>query len=140
MNRPDFTYVGWWRWKLVVTLAGEDLPTKLNHEEFGGGRRGGFLRYDEIQQYMCSVQGCGRRAQASWSGCADENINRPLCPEHDVQINVMALVWWGDPQAPEKIKQYVESMEHDIDRPVEPWAYDTGTLYAQIAARLDEIR
>lgn len=139
MRRPDWTHRGWWRWRAVKQLVGETLTTKLDPNEFGGGRRGDWIDYADIQQHMCSLKGCGRRAQASWAGCADDNINRPLCPEHDVQINLMALAWWGDPQLREKMNAYVSGMEDDIGRPVERWAYDENHLWAELKHRLEEM-
>lgn len=138
MKRPDWTYLGWWRWKVVDHLRGEDLPTKLKAEEFGGGRYGNFLLADEISQYMCSVKNCGARAHASWSGCADENINRPLCPEHDVQINLLALFWWGDPRWEDKIKEYVEGMEKDIGRSIQESYYSPDSLARQLLEKINQ--
>lgn len=136
LGRPDWTYPGWWRWWAIGKLRGYDLETKLVPSEFGGGRRGGFLMLHEITQYMCSVAGCDRRAQASWAGCADQNINRPLCPEHDVQINLMVLYWWGDPNWEKKIREYVVEMEEQAARTVESWAYDPAHLLREIDQRL----
>jgi hypothetical protein len=95
-----------------------DLESKLDPQEFGGGRCEGPFLIGEIEQFMCSVRGCGERASASWGGCADANINRPLCPEHDVQLNELALKWWGDPKADEKMAAYRERVERDIGRPL----------------------
>jgi hypothetical protein len=136
-RRPDWTYFGWWRTAIVERLQGHTLPSKLDPDQFGGGRIGGYLSYDEIRNFMCSVQGCGRRAQASWAGCADENINRPLCPEHDVQINFIVLFWWGDPDGKKKLDKYVEKMENEIGREIESWATDIEFLRQQMAIRID---
>lgn len=86
---------------------------------------------------MCSVADCGERAHASWSGCADQNINRPLCPEHDVQINLLALIWWGDPDWEEKMEKYVLDMEVDIERKVASWAYAEQPLYEMLLRRME---
>lgn len=93
-----------------------DLESKLDPEEFGGGRCVGPYMVGEIEQFMCSVRGCGERSHASWGGCADNNVQRPLCPEHDVQLNELALAWWGDPDAAEKMAEYRAGVEHDIGR------------------------
>lgn len=137
MKRPDWTYLGWWRTTIVERVQGQTLRTKLDPDEFGGGRIGGYLNYDEISQFMCSVQGCGARSQASWAGCADDNINRPLCPEHDVQLNFIVLFWWGDTDGKKKLDKYVEKMEKEIGREIQSWATDTDFLRQQMAIRID---
>lgn len=101
-----------------------ELPRKEFAHQFGGGRSRGVYLNEEIVEFLCSVAGCGAHAHASWAGCADNNIMRPLCPEHDVQLNVIALLWWGDPAAATKIDEYVQAIESDIGRRVERWAYD----------------
>lgn len=121
---------------LVRHLTGEDLTTKLDSNEFGGGRHGIWNDPDDIRRFMCSVQGCGRRAESSWSGCADQNINRPLCPEHDIQINLLALLWWGDPEWHEKIMSYVEKINQDVGRHVEHWCYDETAAWQMMEDRV----
>lgn len=115
-----------------------DLETKLHSASFGGGRVNGVYMVGEIEQFMCSVQGCGDRSHASWAGCADQNIQRPLCAEHDVQINLMALLWWGDPRWNDKIEEYVKGVEQEIGREIDPIYYDADACLRFMAARVNK--
>jgi len=138
VNRPDWSHRGWWRWYASTKIIGVDLETKLDPNEFGGGRVGTWINTDEISQYMCSTMGCSRRAYASWAGCADDNVNRPLCPEHDVQLNLLALHWWEAPQWHEKMTDYQEKVERDIGRKLESWCYDPDSLYRQMMEKMHQ--
>lgn len=102
-----------------------DFEAKLDPKEFGGGRIGGPYMTGEIGQFMCSRKGCGRRSHASWAGCADGNVQRPLCPEHDAQLNLIAMIWWGDPNVDQKMNDYITSMEQEIGRTL-----DSSVVYA----------
>lgn len=87
-------------------------------EQFGGGRARGRPQYsaEGIRRLMCSRAGCGRRSHASWGACADENVQRPLCAECDVEVNRIMLDWIGDPDADEKMAAYVAQVEQDVGR------------------------
>lgn len=99
-----------------------DLPTKLDPTEFGGGRSRGVYTQGEIERLMCSRAGCGRRAHAAWSGCADGNVQRPLCAEHDIEVNRLVEEWWGSPEWETKIVDYANGVQGDVDRDLDiPW-------------------
>lgn len=89
---------------------------KVDPEQFGGGRKSPPYTIPGIERLMCSRRGCGRRAHATWAGCADGNIFRPLCPECDVELNRVAMEWWGDPEWEPKIVEYANSVSEDIGR------------------------
>jgi hypothetical protein len=91
---------------------------KTDPVQFGGGRPAHRPPYTEagIARLMCSRAGCGRQAYATWGACADDNVQRPLCPECDVRLNVMALEFMGDPDIVSKIGRYVQTMEDKIGR------------------------
>lgn len=86
---------------------------KTDPAAFGGGRRRPYT-VAGIHRLLCSVRGCGRQAWATWSGCADDNMHRPLCPEHDVELNAIASRWWGDPEAEAKLEHYRQLVEDDV--------------------------
>lgn len=86
---------------------------KRRPEQFGGGRHRPYTPAG-VHRLLCSVAGCSRRAHAQWSACADGNVHRPLCPEHDVELNALALEWWGDPDRTTKIAAYRAQMEAEI--------------------------
>lgn len=94
----------------------KDLPRKLYDDEFGGGRVKGIYFNGELWDLKCSRAHCHRQAEASWAGCADENILRPLCYECDVWLNWMVQKWWGDPAYRNKIRKYIRDIENDIER------------------------
>lgn len=115
-----------------------DLPLKTNPEAFGGGRVVGLLMRGEESGFMCSRAGCGREAHASWGGCADQNIIRPLCAECDVLLNYLALIWWGDPQAQEKMRVYSSQVEGEIGRELEEDAWDITGLMERVQEQYAE--
>lgn len=91
---------------------------KKRPDEFGGGRPVGRPPYTSagIRRLMCSRAGCEREAYATWGACADENVQRPLCPECDVELNRMVLTWMGDPAWATKLEDYRLSVEERIGR------------------------
>lgn len=91
---------------------------KRSPEEFGGGRREPYTTIG-IARLLCSRKGCGRRSYATWSGCADGNLQRPLCPECDFELNALVQTWWGDPDAETKLIAYRALLESNIGRPLE---------------------
>lgn len=94
----------------------KDLPRKVDPAAFGGGRRRGYYTNVDMArlQLLCSRAGCSRVALFTWSGCADDNVQRPLCPECDVELNDRVLEWWGDPDRMEKIRAYRAVIEERI--------------------------
>lgn len=68
---------------------------------------------------MCSYVDCGQRAYAAWGACADGNIHRPMCPEHDYACNLAALWMSGDPDADDKLDSYGLLLEERIGRPLD---------------------
>lgn len=100
------------------------MTVKTDPAGFGGGRRYPPYTQRGLARLLCSKAGCGRRASAGWSGCADGNITRPLCPECDVDLNYLVLLWWGDPDADVKIVAYANKVEADVGRKLDlPWLY-----------------
>lgn len=97
------------------------MKQKVDPAEFGGGRRADRPRYtaDGIARLMCSRAGCGRQAHATWGACADDNVQRPLCPECDAALNDLVLHWLGDPFAEGKMVVYRGDMIEKIGRPLE---------------------
>jgi len=96
-----------------------DLPLKADPARFGGGRVRGGYTLEQIERLLCAVAGCGRAAWASWSACYDRNALRPVCPEHDVALNVAAAQVTGDPEGPAKLRAYAAGLEQDCGRPLE---------------------
>lgn len=94
---------------------------KRQRDEFGGGRPHSAAPYsaDGIRRVLCSRRGCGRRAYATWGACADDNWQRPLCAECDVELNELALRWIGDPQVDEKIAAYSQRVREAIGGPLD---------------------
>lgn len=93
---------------------------KTRREEFGGGRERWRPPYSAggIRRLTCSRAGCGRKAYATWGACADDNVQRPLCAECDVEVNRIVLDWMGDPDAIEKMAAYVAQVEKTVGRPL----------------------
>lgn len=98
-----------------------DLARKTRASQYGGGRPKGAGPYTSqgISRVLCSRAGCGRRADHQWSACADGNVARPLCGECDVELNAVALRWWGDPNWLVKIRAYIERTEELLGRRLE---------------------
>ena len=90
---------------------------KTDPAQFGGGRPL-WKPYTQagIERLLCSYAGCGQRAYAAWGACADDNVHRPMCPEHDYACNVAALWMSGDPEADEKLDRYGAQVEEAIGR------------------------
>lgn len=97
------------------------MSIKKDAAEFGGGRPAGKPTYsaDGIKRLLCARAGCSRQAHASWGACADDNMQRPLCPECDVLLNAMALSFMGDPDRATKLVAYVGRVEEEIGRRLE---------------------
>lgn len=90
---------------------------KTDPAQFGGGRpHWKPYTHDGIRRLMCSFAGCGQQADAAWGACADRNLHRPMCPEHDFAVNVAALWMSGDPEADEKLDRYGALVESRIGR------------------------
>jgi hypothetical protein len=63
-----------------------------------------------IQRVKCHVKGCSQRGFAQWQVCADDNVYRPVCIDHDVELNRMTLKWVGDPDVEAKMAAYEDSL------------------------------
>lgn len=102
---------------------------KRHRDEFGGGRPRNAEPYsaDGIRRLMCSRRGCGRRAYATWGACADDNVQRPLCAECDVELNELALRWIGDPDVDEKMAAYRQRVREAIGGPLDT-DFDRGGI------------
>lgn len=85
---------------------------------FGGGRRRPYS-VEGIRRLPCARAGCTRGAYATWSACADGNLQRPLCPECDVALNAMVLAWFGHPDAAALLEQYSAEVAARAGRPLE---------------------
>ncbi len=109
----------------------KDLPKKRDPKEFGGGRVRGLYTQRAITKLLCSFAGCGRSAWAAWGACCDNNILRPVCAEHDVAMNCIAVRGSGDPEGPAKMTVYVNNLAQEIGRDIElspedyDWMYET---------------
>lgn len=115
-----------WGWTVLYRKFKPDIPApiKLLPEDFGGGKIRGIYSKEEIKEELCSRAGCGRQAHATWAGCADGNVMRPLCPECDVELNKMAMEWWGDPDWESKIVAYANEVQDEVGRDLSiPWMY-----------------
>lgn len=91
---------------------------KTNAADFGGGRKRPYTTIG-IRRLMCSVSRCDREGYATWSSCADGNIYRIFCAEHDAEINAMVLRWAGDPDWEAKSLKYIRKLEAEVGRSVE---------------------
>lgn len=93
---------------------------KVRPAEFGGGRTRTRPPYSAagIRRLMCCRAGCDRPAYATWGACADDNMQRPLCAECDVELNWMALEWMGDPDLIEKMRAYEARVEETVGHPL----------------------
>lgn len=107
-----------------------DLPAKVIPDNFGGGRVVGIILNGEAENFMCSRAGCSRDAHATWGACADDNILRPLCPECDVLMNYLAILWMGDPDLEYKLRDYADGVEAEIGRKLESDAWDVTDILA----------
>lgn len=87
---------------------------KTDPGQFGGGRKQEYTQAG-IERLYCCVAGCDRKAFAQWRSCADQQLNRPFCPEHDVELNARMLKWTGDPDWKIKTQLYLLRMQ-DEDR------------------------
>jgi len=46
-----------------------------------------------ITRLTCCVRGCTNKAKFEWRICADDNLARPICSEHDVALNTLVMRW-----------------------------------------------
>ena len=63
-----------------------------------------------IRRLRCWVAGCDRRAEHQWQCCADGNVYRGICLEHDIALNDLALRFVGDPDREAKMAVYRAKM------------------------------
>lgn len=63
-----------------------------------------------IKRVNCCVKGCTQKAHAQWQICADSHVYRPICLDHDVELNRMTLEWIGDPDVEAKMTKYEDSL------------------------------
>lgn len=65
-----------------------------------------------IKRVKCCVEGCTQRGFASWQVCADKGTFRPVCIDHDVQINrmVMMLMYGPTPEVETIMEGYAASL------------------------------
>lgn len=113
------------------------MQKKTHPMQYGGGRPHGAPPYTRagIARLLCSFTDCGRPAYASWGACADDNIQRPMCAEHDVAVNGIALIMAGDPSEKLKMHRYIARVEEDIGRPLDDAAIEESIRRLGIWAR-----
>lgn len=63
-----------------------------------------------IVRLKCCVKDCKQRAFTQWQICADGRIYRPVCVDHDVQINRIVLELMGVPDIEARMAAYEESL------------------------------
>lgn len=112
-----------WRLRLYrLVWPDRELPVKTDPMEFGGGKTRGVYTQGEVERRLCSRAGCWRMAHACWSGCADDNVQRPLCAECDIDLNRQVLQWWGDPEWEARITAYANGVQAEVERDLDvPW-------------------
>jgi hypothetical protein len=71
-------------------------------------RHGRKRPYTEVgvRRLPCAFAGCPNRAEHQWQVCADGNLFRPVCLEHDYELNRVALEAMGGPDVPAKLRAY----------------------------------
>lgn len=62
--------------------------------------------YTELGVRRMKCVRCQAKAEFQWNACADDNLWRPLCIDCDVGLNLLALTYMGDPDAPAKVAAY----------------------------------
>ena len=53
---------------------------------------------------------CGNKAKQQWQICADGNVYRPICPECDIELNILVMDFMNVPDRVEKIRIYRETL------------------------------
>ncbi len=51
---------------------------------------------------------CGKKAEFTWSICADNNLFRPICLKCDISLNRLVLKWMKDPGIDKKMEKYIQ--------------------------------
>ena len=59
-----------------------------------------------IRRLKCCVSGCENRGEFQWQCCATGNLWMPLCVEHDIGMNQMALEYIGHPRTEALVEEY----------------------------------
>jgi hypothetical protein len=59
-----------------------------------------------IKRLDCSVKGCKNKAEFQWQICADNNLYRPICRKHDIEMNRVVLQFIKDPDKIKKMREY----------------------------------
>jgi transcription elongation factor Elf1 len=54
--------------------------------------------------------GCGERAFSTWSVCADNNVQRPVCKQCDVKLNALALEFFEHPNRKQLMLDYIRKV------------------------------
>lgn len=67
--------------------------------------------YTEIGLKRLKCVRCGDPAFSQWQICADGNLYRPICTKCDIELNLLVLVYMGDPEIDSKMEVYRESTE-----------------------------
>ena len=69
------------------------------------GRRKSYTQRG-IERMTCCVDGCTNKARYEWRICADGNMARPICPDHDVALNQLVMRWAFRDTREADIKRY----------------------------------
>lgn len=56
---------------------------------------------------------CGKKAEFTWSICADNNLFRPICFKCDIALNRLVLKWMKDPEVTQKMEKYIQQKEEN---------------------------
>lgn len=59
-----------------------------------------------IRRVPCTK--CGKPSAFQWQICADGNVYRGLCAEHDVELNAMVMRWAFGETREDAIRRYAE--------------------------------
>jgi len=69
-------------------------------------KHGRKKQYTEIGLRRLPCARCGDPAYSQWQTCADGNLWRPICKKCDIKLNLLVLVFMGDPEIDEKMEAY----------------------------------
>jgi len=67
----------------------------------------------ELKNQKCEVEGCSQPARYQWNCCADSNIWRRLCSDHDLELNVQLMTFMKVKGWKAKLKRYAAIVKRD---------------------------
>ncbi len=74
-------------------------------------RHGRKKPYAEIGLKRLPCARCGDPAFSQWQICSDGNLWRPICKQCDIDLNLLVLVFMGDPEIDEKMEEYRKELD-----------------------------